>query len=51
MNKSIANWFVLVTVIVLILLSVQAEPVTATLGFIIATFYGLALLVTLLKGK
>lgn len=51
MSKSVANWFVLVTVIVLILLSLQAEPVTATLGFIIAVFYSLALLVSVLKGK
>ncbi len=51
MNQSIATWFVLLTVVVLILLSVQAEPVTATLGFIIAGFYGLALLVTVVKGK
>ena len=51
MSKSVANWFVLLTVVVLILLSVQAEPVTATLGFIIAGFYGLALLVTVVKGR
>lgn len=51
MQASVANWFVLLTVIVLILLSLQAEPVTATLGFIVAGFYALALLVTLLKGR
>ena len=51
MFKSVANWFVLVTVIVLILLSIQAEPVTATLGFIVAAFYTVALLVSVMKGK
>lgn len=51
MSKSVANWFVLLTVVVLILLSLQAEPVTATLGFIVAAFYGLALLVTVVKGR
>ena len=51
MSKNVANWFVLLTVVVLILLSVQAEPVTATLGFIVATLYTLALLVSLSKGK
>lgn len=51
MSKSVANWFVLLTVVVLILLSVQAEPVTATLGFIVAAFYSLALFVTLVRGK
>jgi hypothetical protein len=51
MSKNVANWFVLLTVIVLILLSIQAEPVTATLGFIIAALYSLALIATLLKGK
>ena len=51
MSKSLANWFVLVTVIVLILCAAQSEPVTATLGFIIAGFYALALLVTVVKGR
>lgn len=51
MTKTVANWFVLVTVVVLILLSLQAEPVTATLGFIVAALYTLALLVSVLKGK
>jgi hypothetical protein len=51
MSKSVANWFVLLTVIVLILLSIQAEPVTATLGFIVAAFFSLALIVTVVKGK
>jgi len=51
MSKNVANWFVLLTVVVLILLSVQAEPVTATLGFIVAAFFSLALLVTLVRGK
>ena len=51
MSKSVANFFVLVTVIVLILLSLQAEPVTAAIGFWIAAFYLLALLVNILKGK
>ncbi len=51
MSKSVANWFVLLTVVVLILLSLQAEPVTATLGFIVAAFFSLALLVTLVRGK
>jgi len=51
MSKTVANWFVLLTVVVLILLSLQAEPVTATLGFIVAAFFSLALLVTLVRGK
>ena len=51
MAKNVANWFVLLTVVVLILLSVQAEPVTATLGFIVATLYTLALIATLVRGK
>jgi hypothetical protein len=51
MSKNVANWFVLLTVVVLILLSLQAEPVTATLGFIVAGFYSLALIATLVRGK
>ena len=51
MSKTVANWFVLLTVVVLILLSLQAEPITATLGFIVAAFFSLALLVTLVRGK
>lgn len=51
MSKTVANWFVLLTVVVLILLSLQAEPVTATLGFIVAAFFSLALIATLVRGK
>ena len=51
MSRAVANWFVLLTVIVLILCASQSDPVTATLGFIIAGIYALALLVSVLKGK
>ena len=52
MSKTVTNVFVLLTVVVLGLLSLQAEPVTATLGWILASFYMLALIAsTLRKGN
>jgi Flp pilus assembly protein protease CpaA len=51
MNQSIANWFVLAIVVVLVLLSLQAEPVTATLGYVLAALLGVALIAYVSKGK
>lgn len=51
MNQIIANLFVLAIVVVLVLLAMQAEPVTATLGFIIAAVLMLALITHVAKGK
>jgi len=46
-----AKVFVLLTVVVLGLLSLQAEPVTAVMGWILAGIYMLALIAQTLKGK
>ena len=46
-----AKVFVLVTVVVLGLLSLQAEPVTAVMGWTLAGIYMLALIAQTLKGK
>lgn len=46
-----AKAFVLVTVVVLGLLSLQAEPVTAVMGWTLAVVYMLALIAQTLKGK
>lgn len=49
MNQVIANWFVVVLVVVLVLLAVQAEPVTATLGYILAGILSLALISSIVR--
>jgi len=49
MNQVLANWFILAIVVVMVLLSIQAEPITATLGFIIAGLLGLALLISVVR--
>jgi len=46
-----AKVFILLTVVVLCLLSLQAEPVTAIMGWILAGVYMLALIAQTLKGK
>jgi hypothetical protein len=46
-----AKVFVLLTVVVLGLLSLQAEPITAVMGWILAGIYMLALITQTLKGK
>ena len=49
MSKTVAHIFVLLTVVVLCLLSLQAEPVTATMGWVLAGLYMLALVATLMR--
>jgi hypothetical protein len=49
MNQRIANVLVLGLIVTLVLLSGQAEPVTAVFGFIYAGLLSVALLVQLLK--
>lgn len=49
MNKLIANVFVLVIIIEMVLLSLQAEIVTATIGFVIAAILSIALLLSLVR--
>lgn len=49
MNKLIANIFVLAIVIELALLSVQAEVVTATIGWVLASILMLALVVSVAR--
>ena len=49
MNKIIANWFVVVLIVTLGLLSVQAEPVTATIGWVLAAILTLALVVSVTR--
>ncbi len=51
MNQLIANLFVLAIVVVLVLLALQAEPVTATLGYILAAILMLALIAFVAKRK
>ena len=46
-----AKLFVLLTVVVLGLLSLQAEPVTATLGWILASIWLLAIVLQTVRGK
>jgi hypothetical protein len=46
-----AKVFLLITVVVLGLLSMQAEPVTAIMGWVVAGIYMLALIAQTLKGK
>lgn len=49
MNQVIANVFVLAIVIELFLLSIQAEPVTAVIGYIFGSILLLALILHTLK--
>jgi hypothetical protein len=49
MNQKIANVAVLVLIVTLILLALQAEPVTATLGYVFAVLLSIALLVQLTR--
>ncbi len=49
MNKVIANWFVLALVVELCLLSVQAEVITATIGWVLASILMLALVVSVVR--
>jgi hypothetical protein len=49
MNKVIANFLVLFIIIELILLSMQAEIVTAIIGYVLAALLSLALLVTVTR--
>lgn len=51
MNQMIANFFVLALIVVLVLLAIQAEPVTAVMGYVLAGILALALLAQTLKGK
>lgn len=51
MNQRIGNFLVLGLIVELILLSVQAEPVTATIGYIYAVLFAIALTIQLLRGK
>lgn len=51
MNQKISNLLVLVLIVEIILLSGQAEPVTATIGYIYAVLFAIALTVQMLKGK
>jgi len=46
-----AKVFVLLTVVVLGLLSSQAEPITATIGWVFASVYMLAFVAQIVKGK
>lgn len=49
MNKLIANWIVLALIVELVLLSIQAEPVTAFFGYLMASLMGLALIIAVIK--
>lgn len=49
MNKIIANVFVLIMIIELILLSLQAEVVTATVGYILAALLSVALITSVVR--
>lgn len=51
MNQMVANFFVLALIVVLVLLAIQAEPVTAVMGYVLAGILALALLAQTLKGK
>lgn len=46
-----AKAFVLLTVVVLGLLSLQAEPVTATIGWVLAGIWLLAIVMQSVRGK
>jgi len=47
----IANFFVLALIVVLVLLAIQAEPVTSVMGYVLAGILTLALLAQTMKGK
>lgn len=49
MNKLIANVFVLVIIVELILLALQAEIVTAIIGYVIAGLLSIALLASVVR--
>lgn len=49
MNKIAANWFIVAIVVVLILLAIQAEPITAFFGYLIAILLGLALIISVFQ--
>jgi len=51
MNQMIANFFVLALIVVLVLLAIQAEPVTAVMGYVLAGILTLSLLARTMKGK
>lgn len=51
MNQLVANGFVLAIVVVLVLLALQAEPVTATAGFVLAAILMLALIAHVSRRK
>ncbi len=51
MNQKISNLLVLVLIVELILLSGQAEPVTATIGYVYTVLFSIALTIQLLRGK
>lgn len=51
MNQLVANGFVLALIVVLVLLAIQAEPVTAVMGYVLAGILTLSLLVQTTKGK
>lgn len=49
MNKLIANIFVLVLVVEIILLALQAEVVTATIGYVIAALLSVAFIASVVR--
>jgi len=49
MNKVVANVFVLIMIIELILLALQAEVVTATIGYVIAALLSVALIMSVVR--
>jgi len=51
MNKIFANVFVLVLIVELILLSMQAEIVTATIGYVLAALLSVALLMSIVRNN
>lgn len=51
MNQKIANFAVLVLIIELILLAIQAEPITATIAYIYAILFTISLLIIFYKNK
>lgn len=51
MNRFAAHIFILLIIVVLVLLAIQAEPVTAVLGYVLAGILMLALIAQSVKGK
>lgn len=49
MNKTVANFFVLLLIVELVLLSIQAEIVTAVIGYVLAGLLSLALFISIVK--